>query len=122
MGNIQAPVLIETLYQQHRRYDRPTGTASCSPHTPCGTLCQSPKDRTSDDMVNGPCAGPSWRTKPRRSPISLEDMHTLFRPANGRDYRFFHGGSEQGRPRYQRQGPALPRDWIMATLDAGKLT
>ena len=52
LGNPNAPVLIETLYQQHKRYPRPAGDRFLFAAHAIRVLTRSEKDRTSDDMVN----------------------------------------------------------------------
>lgn len=121
MGNIQAPVLIETLYQQHRRYDRPTGDRFLFAAHAVRALCQSPKDRTSDDMVNWAMRGTQMGELRPEIPDFARDMHTLAGQKMGRDYRFFMEEASKVVPEINDKDQRY-RDWIMAALDAGKLT
>src|SRR5215217_7886009 len=52
LGNPQAPVLVETLYQQHKRYERPAGDRFLFAAHAIRVLATSSKERTTDDMVN----------------------------------------------------------------------
>lgn len=121
MGNAQAPVLVETLYQQHRRYDRPTGDRFLFAVHAVRALCASPKDRTSDDMVNWAMRGTQLGELRAEIPDFARDMHTLAGQRLGRDYRYFMEEASKVIPEVNDKDQRY-RDWIMAALDAGKLT
>jgi len=120
MGNAQAPVLVETLYQQHQRYDRPTGDRFLFAAHAVRVLCGSTKDRTSDDMVNWAIRGTQLgEVKPEIIDVA-RDMHTLAGQQMGRDYRFFMEEASRVIPEIADKDQSY-RDWIIAALDAGKL-
>ena len=51
-GNLNAPVLIETLFQIHNRYPRPRGDRYLFAIHAVRVLAQSQKDRSSDELLN----------------------------------------------------------------------
>jgi replication-associated recombination protein RarA len=120
MGNVQAPVLVETLYQQHSRYDRPTGDRFLFAAHAVRVLASSGKDRTSDDMVNWAIRGTQLGDLRPEIIDVARDMHTLSGQKLGRDYRFFMEEASRVVPEIKDKDQRY-RDWIIAALDAGKL-
>ncbi|UJW84993.1 AAA family ATPase [Devosia sp. SL43] len=121
MGNPQAPVLIETLFQQHRRYDRPSGDRFLFAVHAIRMLCGSDKDRTSDDMVNWAMRGTQLGELRADIPDFARDMHTLSGQKMGRDYRFFMEEASRVVPEMPNKEQRY-RDWIMAALADGRLS
>lgn len=121
LGNPQAPVLVETLYQQHLRYDRPTGDRFLFAAHAIRVLATSVKDRTSDDMVNWAKNSVALGERLPEIPDVALDMHTGRGQAMGRDYRFFMEEASRVIPEINDKDQRY-RDWIMAALDEGKLT
>ena len=121
LGNPQAPVLVETLYQQHMRYPRPLGDRFLFAAHAIRVLAGSAKERVSDDLVNwAKHATALGEAAPQIIDVAL-DMHTLRGQQMGRDYRFFMEQASQVSPLSNTHDPKW-RDWIIAALDAGKLT
>lgn len=121
LGNPQAPVLVETLYQQHRRYDRPTGDRFLFAAHAIRVLATSPKDRSSDDMVNWAMRGMALGELVPEIPDVALDMHTLRGQNMGRDYRFFMEEASRVIPEINDKDQRY-RDWIIKALDEGRLT
>lgn len=121
MGNPQAPVLIETLYQQHQRYDRPTGDRFLFAAHAIRVLATSVKDRTSDDMVNWAKNAVALGERLPEIPDIALDMHTRRGQEMGRDYRFFMEEASRVIPEINDKDQRY-RDWIIRALDEGKLT
>lgn len=121
MGNPQAPVLIETLYQQHQRYDRPTADRFLFAAHAVRVLAGSSKDRTSDDMVNWAMRGTQLGDLAPEIPDVALDMHTLRGQRMGRDYRFFMEEASRVVPEINDKDQRY-RDWILLALDEGRLT
>ena len=121
MGNPQAPVLVETLYQQHKRYDRPTGDRFLFAAHAIRVLAGSVKDRTSDDMVNWAMRGMQMGALQPEIPDIALDMHTLRGQKMGRDYRFFMEEASRVIPEINDKDQRY-RDWIIKALDEGRLT
>jgi replication-associated recombination protein RarA len=121
LGNREAPVLVETLYQQHKRYDRPGGDRFLFAAHAVRVLSQSEKDRTSDDMVNWAMRGTQLGDLKADIPDFARDMHTLSGQKLGRDYRFFMEEASRVEPEIPNKDQRY-RDWILAALDAGKLS
>ena len=68
LGNPQAPVLVETLYQQHQRYPRPGGERFLFAAHAIRVLATSAKDRASDDLVSWAKHSVALGERLRRSP------------------------------------------------------
>lgn len=121
LGTPQAPVLIETLFQQHHRYDRPTGDRFLFAAHAIRVLATSPKDRTSDDMVNWAKHSVALGERLPEIPDIALDMHTRRGQDMGRDYRFFMEEASRVIPEVNDKDQRY-RDWILRALDEGKLT
>lgn len=120
-GNIQAPVLIETLFQQHQRYPRPSGDRFLFAAHAIRVLTTSDKDRTSDDMVNWAKRSIELGENLPEIPDVALDMHTRRGQEMGRDYLFFMTEASRVTPEINDKEPKY-RDWILKSLADGKLT
>lgn len=120
LGNPNAPVLVETLYQQHKRFDRPTGDRFLFAAHAIRVLATSEKDRTSDDMVNWAMRSVSLGENTLEIPDVALDMHTSRGQAMGRDYRFFMEEASQVIPEIENKDQTY-RNWILHALKDGKL-
>ena len=121
MGNPQAPVLIETLYQQHYRHPRPSGDRFLFAAHAVRVLATSDKDRTTDDMVNWAARSMALGETVPQIPDFALDMHTGRGQAMGRDYRYFMEEASRVMPEMGSKDPRY-RDWIMQALEDGRLT
>lgn len=121
LGNPQAPVLVETLYQQHKRYERPTGDRFLFAAHAVRVLATSVKDRTTDDMVNWAMRGTGLGELSPEIPDIALDMHTQRGQQMGRDYRFFMQEASRVVPEINDKDQRY-RDWIIKALDEGRLT
>ena len=89
LGNPTAPVLIETLFQMHKRYPRPGHDRFLFAAHAIRVMSGGQKDRTTDDMVNwAKNAVALGETLPEIPDFAL-DMHTRRGQEMGRDYRWF---------------------------------
>ena len=121
LGNPTAPVLVETLYQQHRRYQRPSGDRFLFAAHAIRVLATSAKDRTSDDMVNWARRSTELgESRPEIPDVAL-DMHTLRGQQMGRDYRFFMEEASRVMPEINDKDQRY-RDWIIKALDEGRIS
>ena len=121
LGNPQAPILIETLYQQHQRHDRPTGDRFLFAAHAVRVLATSAKDRTSDDMVNWAKQTVTLGDQLPEVPDFALDMHTRRGQDMGRDYRFFMEEASKVIPEINDKDQRF-RNWIMKALDEGRLS
>ncbi|WP_332701274.1 AAA family ATPase [Devosia sp.] len=121
LGNVQAPVLVETLYQQHKRYQRPGGDRFLFAAHAIRVLAGSPKERTTDDMVNWAMRGTALGELQPEIPDVALDMDTLRGQQMGRDYRFFMEEASRVMPEVSDKEQKY-RDWIIKALDEGRLT
>jgi replication-associated recombination protein RarA len=120
-GNLDAPVLVETLYQQHKRYPRPVGDRFLFAAHAVRVLSGSKKDRTTDDMVNWAKHVVGLGERLPEIPDVALDMHTRRGQEMGRDYLFFMSEASKVIPEINDKDHTY-RDWIMKALADGKLT
>ena len=121
MGNPQAPILVETLYQQHQRYPRPRGDRFLFAAHAIRVLATSSKDRTSDDMVNWAKQIMALGERLPEIPDVALDMHTGRGQQMGRDYRFFMEEASRVMPEINDKDQKY-RDWIIKALDEGRIS
>lgn len=119
-GNVDAPVLVETLYQQHKRYPRPSGDRFLFAAHAIRVLATSRKDRTSDDMVNWAKRSVEIGERLPEIPDVALDMHTRRGQEMGRDYSFFMTEASKVIPEINDKDQKY-RDWILKALADGKL-
>ncbi len=88
-GNLNAPILIETLYQMHFRIARPRGDRYLFAIHAVRVLCQSQKERGSDDLNNWVNQAIEQKGVLPVIPDYAIDMHTRRGQEMGRDYFHF---------------------------------
>jgi len=88
-GNLNAPILIETLYQMHLRIPRPRGDRYLFAIHAVRVLCQSQKERGSDDLNNWVNQAVEKNGVRPAIPDYAIDMHTRRGQEMGRDYLHF---------------------------------
>ena len=120
MGNPQMPVLVETLYQQHKRLPRPSGDRFLFAAHAVRLISGSTKDRTSDDLVNWAKRTVELGERLPQIPDFALDMHTGRGQQMGRDYRFFMAEASRVHPEIEDRDLTW-RNWILAALDDGRL-
>ena len=120
LGNPQAPILIETLYRQHQRYQRPSGDRFLFAAHAIRVLATSEKDRTSDDLVAWAKQSVALGERLPEIPDVALDMHTRRGQELGRDYRFFMEEASRVEPEMTNRDQTW-RNWIMEALYKGKL-
>ena len=121
LGNVQAPILVETLYRQHQRYQRPGGDRFLFAAHAIRVLATSEKDRTSDDLVAWAKQSVALGERLPEIPDVALDMHTRRGQEMGRDYRFFMEEASRVEPQSAKRDQTW-RKWILDALDKGKLT
>lgn len=121
LGNADAPILVETLYQQHKRYPRPMGDRFLFAAHAIRVLSTSKKDRTSDDMVNWARRVTELGERLPEIPDVALDMHTRRGQEMGRDYNFFMSEASKVIPEINDKDQSY-RDWIMQALADGRLS
>jgi replication-associated recombination protein RarA len=119
-GNLNAPVLVETLYQMHRRYPRPEYDRFLFAAHAIRVMGAGEKDRTTDDMVNWAKRSVALGEMRAEIPDAALDMHTRRGQEMGRDYLFFMREASQVIPEIAGKEQKY-RDWIMAALQDGRL-
>jgi replication-associated recombination protein RarA len=120
LGNANAPVLVETLYQMHRRYPRPQHDRFLFAAHAIRVMGAGPKDRTTDDMVNWARHSMALGEQSPEIPEVALDMHTRRGQQMGRDYLFFMREASQVAPEIEGREQKY-RDWILAALADGRL-
>lgn len=120
-GNLDAPVLTETLYQQHKRYVYPQHDRFLFAAHAIRVLAGGPKDRTTDDMVNWAKNSVALGERRAEIPDFALDMHTRRGAEMGRDYRWFIDEASKVSPQIANRDETY-RNWIIEALKAGKLS
>ncbi|MCA9889238.1 MAG: AAA family ATPase [Anaerolineae bacterium] len=87
-GNINAPVLVDALYRMHSRIARPHGDRYLMAFHAVRILCESQKERGSDDLKNWVLHELDHGTVPTIPDYAL-DMHTRRGQEMGRDLLHF---------------------------------
>ncbi|MBL8116978.1 MAG: AAA family ATPase [Anaerolineae bacterium] len=87
-GNLDAPLLIETLFQMHHRIPRPRGDRYLYAIHAVRVLCHSQKERGSDFLLNWLERAVESGTRPQIPDYAI-DMHTRRGQEMGRDYTHF---------------------------------
>ena len=120
-GNVQAPVLVETLYQQHARYPRPLGDRFLFAAHAVRLLAGSTKDRTSDDMATWARQSVALGERLPEIPDVARDMHTLKGQQMSRDYRHFLTEASKVIPENPEKDQTY-KNWILKALDDGRIS
>lgn len=87
-GNLNAPILVNTLYEMHGRIPRPHGDRYLMAIHAVRVLCQSEKERGSDDLKNWALDAVQNGHKATIPDYAL-DMHTQRGQQMGRDLLHF---------------------------------
>lgn len=121
LGNAQAPILVNTLFEMHQRYPRPEHDRFMFAAHAIRVMGSGPKDRTTDEMASW--ARQSIRLGERlpEIPDAALDMHTRRGQAMGRDYRWFLEEASRVIPEIPDKDQTYRR-WIIEALDTGKLS
>jgi replication-associated recombination protein RarA len=88
-GNLNAPVLVETLYQMHFRVPRERGDRYLFAIHAVRVLSTSQKERGSDELLNWIAQAVEQEGKLPEIPDYAIDMHTRRGQEMGRDYAHF---------------------------------
>jgi replication-associated recombination protein RarA len=120
-GNLNAPVLTETLFQMHKRYPRPQHDRFLFAAHAIRVLASGPKDRTTDDMVNWAKNSIALGERLPEIPDFALDMHTRRGAEMGRDYRWFIEEASRVIPEIPGRNQTY-RQWILDAIKSGKLT
>lgn len=120
LGNAQAPILVDTLYRMHSRYDRPLGDRFLFAAHAIRVMASSEKDRTSDDMVNWASKSINLGERLPEIPDVALDMHTRRGAEMGRDYRWFMEEASRVIPEIANKDQTY-RTWILDALKDGRL-
>jgi len=120
-GNLAAPVLVDTLYRMHQRVARPEHDRFLFAAHAIRVMADGKKDRTTDDMVNWAKHAMAFGERLPEIPDFAVDMHTGRGEAMGRDYRYFMEEASRVSPELEGRETKY-RQWIIAALDAGKLS
>ena len=120
LGNAQAPILVETLFQMHQRYAYPQHDRFLFAAHAIRVMASGPKDRTTDDMVNWAKHSIALGERLPEIPDAALDMHTRRGAELGRDYRWFMEEASRVVPEIADKDQTY-RQWILDALAAGKL-
>lgn len=120
-GNLDAPMLVDTLYRMHQRYPRPEHDRFLFAAHAIRVMASGRKDRTTDDMVNWAKHSMAQGERVPEIPDFAIDMHTRRGEELGRDYLYFMEEASKVSPQIENSDQTY-RDWILAALKAGKLS
>jgi replication-associated recombination protein RarA len=97
-GNLQAPILIETLFQMHSRISRPRHDRYLFAIHAVRVLCQSEKERGTDELLNWISRVVEQGDKRPEIPDYALDMHTRRGQEMGRDFAHFLSEASRVQP------------------------
>jgi replication-associated recombination protein RarA len=120
-GNPMLPVIVDTLYRTHQRYPRPVGDRFLFAAHAIRLIADSPKDRTTDDMVNYARLENQVRDHAPEIPDFAIDMHTRRGWEMGRGYEHFMTEASRIENVIEDRDTSY-RDRIMAAIAAGELS
>ena len=120
-GNIMLPVIVDTLFRTHERYPRPVGDRFLFAAHAIRLIAESPKDRTTDDMVNFARLENQVRDHAPDVPDFAIDMHTKRGAEMGRGYEHFMKEASRVENAIAPSDPSY-RERIMAAIAAGELS
>ena len=115
-GNLQAPVLVETLYQMHQRIPRPRGDRYLFAIHAVRVLAESEKERGSDFLLNWLSRAVSDEGVRPQIPDYALDMHTKRGQEMGRDFEHFLNEASKVSPELPEQDTTY-RDRLIAMLN-----
>lgn len=121
VGNPMLPVIVDALFRTHTRYPRPVGDRFLFAAHAIRLIAESPKDRTTDDMVNFARLENQVRDHAPEVPDFAIDMHTRRGAEMGRGYEHFMKEAS----RVENAIPAGDRSYrerILAAIKAGELS
>jgi replication-associated recombination protein RarA len=121
LGNPTAPILAQSLHEMHKRYQRPQHDRFLFAAHLIRVLATGTKDRTTDDMASWAKHAISLGESLPDIPDFALDMHTRRGEEMGRDYRYFLEEASKVAPEIEGRDEKY-RNWILAALDAGKLS
>lgn len=101
-GNLNAPVLVDTLYRMHERIPRPHGDRYLMAIHAVRVLCGSEKERGSDDLKNWALHAVQNNHLPQIPDYAL-DMHTQRGQEMGRDFLHFLTEASKVEPEVQNR-------------------
>lgn len=120
-GNPMAAIMINSLYQMLQTFDRSVGERKLFAVHAVRYLCESKKDRSSDEMVNVFIHGTENGTLLPTIPNYALDMHTAAGQEMGRGKRYFWEEASKVSP----EDPDRDKTYynrIMELLESGELS
>ena len=115
-GRPDAPVIVHHLYQMHQVYQRGEGDRLLFAIHAVRLLCASPKDRSTDEMVNWIKHAVEQSSLRPEIPDYAIDMHTARGQAMGRGARHFWEEGAQLSPEWTERDRTY-RERVLAILE-----
>ena len=115
-GNLQAPVLVETLYQFHHRIARPRGDRYLYAIHAVRVLSESQKERGSDFLLNWLRQAVEEDGVLPQIPDYALDMHTRRGQEMGRDYAHFINEASKVAPEIEHADNTTYRDRLLKKI------
>ena len=121
LGNAQAPILVNTLFEMHQRYPRLEHDRFMFAAHAIRVMAGGPKDRTTDEMASWARQSVRLGERLPEIPDAALDMHTRRGQEMGRDYRWFVEEASRVIPEIPDKDQTYRR-WIVEALDKGRLS
>jgi len=121
LGNAQAPILVNTLFEMHQRYPRPEHDRFMFAAHAIRVMASGLKDRTTDEMASWARQSVRLGERLPEIPDAALDMHTRRGQEMGRDYRWFVEEASRVIPEIPDKDQTYRR-WIVEALDKGRLS
>ena len=118
-GNLNAPVLVETLFQMHHRIARPRGDRYLYAIHAVRVLSQSQKERGSDFLLNWLRQSVEEDGVLPQIPDYALDMHTRRGQEMGRDYAHFINEASRVAPEIPNPDDTYRDRLLQKIADAG---
>lgn len=117
-GNLQAPVLMNSLYQMFSRLDRQDGERLLYAVHAVRFLCGCQKDRSSDEMINWVKGAVEKEGLLPVIPDYAVDMHTARGQKLGRGVRHFIEEGAQLAPELEERDMTYRERWLKMLADS----
>ncbi len=111
-GNVNAPLLINTLFEMHSRFPRPRGDRYLFAIQAVRILCRSEKERGADELLNWMMTAVEQEGLRPKIPDYALDMHTRRGQEMGRGREHFINEASQVAPEVADRDTTYRERWL----------